>query len=230
MEFFKNALLPERKAKVIISSCEIGNIKGYVLNTYDKSVNTHADLSICHLGKNRFVTPPCSFEYYKKKLPGADIIIGEYDPSGKYPFDASYCACVFGNYAVANEKITDPVLLKILKDEFDFISVNQGYAKCNICPVSENAVITEDEGIEKKLSSHIDVLLIKKGYVQLKGHPYGFIGGATGMIGKNTLYFNGELKNHPDREKIYEFLEKYSVKAKEGKGAICDVGSIISVS
>ena len=167
--------------------------------------------------------------YYKERIKNADIKEGTTELNRKYPFDAAYCAAVFGKVAVANEKITDPYLLSILKEEFNFINVSQGYAKCNICPVREDAVITEDVGIYKKLSDFMDVLLIDKGDIALPPYEYGFFGGSTGMIGKNRLFVNGDLKTHRDADKIYAFLEKYSVETVEREGKIYDVGSVISI-
>ena len=122
------------------------------------------------------------------------------------------------------------MLLDILKSEFTFINVKQGYSKCNICPVAENAVITEDAGIYKKLSGFMDVLLIEPGHVALQGYGYGFIGGAAGLIGDKKLYFNGRIDQLPDYERIMLFLEKHSVKAVTEDYPLTDIGSVIAVS
>ncbi len=230
MEFFQKPLIPDKNAKNIIASCEIGNIKPASVNAVDEKIRHHADISICHLGGKRFVTSKDTYEYYVRSLAGAEIICGESKVESPYPFDAAYCAAVFSGIAVANEAVTDKKLLEILKSEFVFVNVRQGYAKCNICPVAENAVITEDEGIYKALSRVADVLLIRPGYVALKGYKYGFIGGAAGLIGPGTLYFNGRLTDHPDCEKMLDFLAKYSVTPVFADKALTDVGSIIAVS
>lgn len=230
MMFFVKPLIPDRNAKNIISSCEKGNIKPVMIDALDEKIRHHADLTVCHLGGKRFVTASNAFEYYKNKLPEAEIIKGTTAVKSPYPYDAAYCAAIFSHFAVANEKITDPLLLDILKNEFQFIHVNQGYAKCNICPVSEKAVITEDEGIYKKLTDYTDVLLIKNGGVSLPGYGYGFIGGAAGLIDDGVIYFNGRISDHPEHEKIMLFLEKHSVKAVWRDVALTDCGSVIAVS
>lgn len=230
MDFFKNALIPDRDAKFIIASGEIGNINPVLLNEVEERVRHHADLSVCHLGGKRFVTADNAFEYYVNKLPGAELIRGKTALKSPYPYDAAYCAAVFSHFAVANEKITDKVLLDILKSEFTFINVKQGYAKCSICPVSENAVMTEDFGIYKKLSDFMDVLLLKAGKVRLPGYSYGFIGGAAGLIGNKKLWFNGRISDRDDYEKIMLFLEKYSVSALTGDYPLTDIGSVIAIA
>lgn len=229
-EFFKKALLPDRDANVFITSAEIdGAVKPFLPEKLAEGIRHHADLTICHLGGKRFVTALGTGEYYKERIKNADIKEGVTEVKSPYPLDAAYCAAVFGKFAVANEKITDPYLLSVLKEEFTFINVSQGYAKCNICPIRENAVITEDEGIYKKLSDYMDVLLIGKGDISLPPYEYGFFGGSTGMIGKDKLFVNGNIKTHRDADKIYAFLEKYSVKAIEREGKISDVGSVIAI-
>ncbi len=228
--FFKNALLPEEDARFFITSAEIdGAVKPFLPPLLSIGIRHHADLTLCHLGGNRFVTASGTSEYYKERIKNADIKEGVTEVKSPYPYDAAYCAAVFGKFAVANEKITDPYLLSVLKEEFTFINVSQGYAKCNICPIRENAVITEDAGIYKKLSDFMDVLLIEKGDIVLPPYEYGFFGGSTGMIGKNKLFVNGSLKTHRDADKIYAFLEKYSVEVIESEGKIKDVGSIIAI-
>ncbi len=230
IKFIEKPLIPEFKADCFITSADKeGAIKPYISPLLDKGIAHHADLSICHIGKDRFVTSNESFEYYENVLPDAKLIRGEAKIKSPYPYDAAYCAAVFGSFAVGNEKILDKVLISILKEEFTFINVSQGYAKCNICPIGENAAITEDIGIYNELKKYIDVLLIEKGGIALPPYNYGFFGGSTGLIDKNTLFINGTLENHPSKHKIYEFLEKYSVRTVEKEGPIFDVGSVIPI-
>ena len=231
MNFLEKPMLPDREVTLFLTSADMKNkIEVPRVLSLDEAIRHHGDLSLCYVGNKRFVTPPDTFAYYKEKLVGADLIMGSSKLKSPYPYDASYCAAVFGKFAIANEKVTDSTLLKILKEEFTFIDVRQGYAKCNICPISENAIITEDVGIAKAVSPYMDVLLITPGYVKLKGYKNGFIGGATGMADKDLLYVEGELKSHVDANKIYAFLEKYNVKTIEKEGELTDVGSIIPLA
>ena len=46
---------------------------------------------------------------------------------------------------------------------YEIINVKQGYAKCSICVVSDNAIITADKGIAKAaIQNRIDVLEITR--------------------------------------------------------------------
>lgn len=94
----------------------------------------------------------------------------------------------------------------------DKIIVNQGYTRCSTIVIKENAFITEDEGIYNTLiSSNKDRLLLTKGFVQLKGYDYGFIGGASVMLKNSVLFFNGDILDHPDKNKIIDFLKKHEI-------------------
>ena len=74
----------------------------------------------------------------------------------------------------------------------------------------------------------IDVLLISPGYIDLPGLDYGFIGGASGLIGKNKLFFTGRLNAHPDYNRIVDFLQKNKSKPIfSNREQPIDLGSIL---
>ena len=95
------------------------------------------------------------------------------------------------------------------------MDVKHGYAKCSICSVGENAIITADPSIAKTAKKNgIDVLKTEASHTRLDGYDCGFIGGASGDDGEN-IYFCGNLEKHPDGEKIKEFCKKH------GRGVVC---------
>lgn len=92
------------------------------------------------------------------------------------------------------------------------VFARQGYARCSVCKLTENAIITADTGIADAAHQNgIDVLTIREGYILLKGCDYGFIGGAS-FTYENTVYFFGRVEDHPDFEKMSNFAKKHSVK------------------
>ena len=95
----------------------------------------------------------------------------------------------------------------------------------------QNAAITADEGIYKKLINNgIDTLKIQSGSIQLDTMSYGFIGGCCGLIGKNLLAVNGNLNLHPQSREIINFCEKHNVNIVElSKNNLYDIGSIIAI-
>lgn len=152
----------------------------------------------------------------------------------RYPGDVPLNAARVGGRLVCNAEYTAPELLEAArKMELEIIDVRQGYARCSLCIVSENAVITADEGLANTLQkAGLDVLKIIPGCIRLPGYGYGFIGGCCGKLDASTMAFAGDVLTHPDGKKILAFLEACGVKAcnllEEGE-KLLDVGSILPV-
>lgn len=195
-------------------------------------VNTHPDIQIHFLNNSLAVCCPELYNYYRQKLPNIiELKSGKSKVGGGYPNDAAYNAALVGKNLVCNTKYIDKIIIDYYKKiGYNIINVNQGYTKCNICPVSNNAVITEDAGIASELRKYkIDVCQINHGEVSLKNFPYGFIGGATGNIPDNKIGFFGDIKRHSNYAQIKDFISKYN------KEIVClsdciisDFGSIIA--
>ena len=158
------------------------------------------------------------------------IISGKKQVREKYPGNIGYNAIVLGDTFIHNLKYTDPAVLgEVEKRKLHKINIKQGYSKCSILPVADDAIITSDKGIFKTLSSYgIKVLLIREGGIELKDKPYGFIGGASGSVEGDILFF-GDVSKHHDFSRIKNFIEF------NGKKVIYfddlpleDIGSIIT--
>ena len=240
MKFLKTPNLPDRRIKGVIIDCRtdeetiksfkklgIEMILSYRSENLHPAVCSHPDMTIIHLGGNKFVCAPDAYEYYKSVLPDAEIIKGMVGLKPEYPYDVPYNITLLGNFVFMN---TATEQAKVFKGE-KIINVRQGYTKCSICIVNENAIITADAGIYKAaVENGIDALLISPGHIELPGMNYGFIGGATGLIAQNILTVNGEINTHPDGDKIAEFCESHGVKIIPLKrGAIRDIGSVLPV-
>lgn len=131
--------------------------------------------------------------------------------SNKYPDNIFLNGLSLGNYFIHNIKYTDPLLLSELTNKV-FINVKQGYTKCSILPVRDNAVITSDIGINNVLKNYnFDVLLVPPGDIILPGLDYGFIGGVGGMISENTMAFFGNISKYKYGDTVKKFLSKYDV-------------------
>ncbi len=214
-----------------LKSIGIEPVFAYNTDNVSTYISHHADITIVHLGKNKFICSPDSYSYYKNVLTGADLICGSRNLDKTYPNDVFYNITVLKDFIFAHSnqieiiKMNDPMPQKIL-------NVNQGYTKCNICIVSDNAIITSDKSIyNEALKNGIDVLLIKSGEIELEGYDYGFIGGATGKASRDTLLINGELITHSDGDNIKAFCKNYGVYLYElKKGNIYDIGSILPIS
>lgn len=133
--------------------------------------------------------------------------------------------CLIGKIDFIAKEVVEYCNIK----NFKLINVNQGYTKCSTCVVNNNSIITEDESISNVLQrNNFDVLKIRKGFVHLEGAEYGFIGGASGLISNDTLFFTGDITKHPDYEKINKFCLERNIKISyiENK-TLEDIGGII---
>ncbi|KDR95543.1 hypothetical protein SAMN02745945_01390 [Peptoclostridium litorale DSM 5388] len=245
MKFVEKPFVPDKKVKLalvdprmphemkcFLNDRGIETIDGFNSKMTYEAISGHPDISFCHVGGSKAVASPESFEYYKKELSrhGFEVVRGQKSPGIKYPGNICYNAAIIGSLVIHKLSHTDTVLLDELEcNGIKKINVKQGYSKCSICIVGENAIITADSNIhEVALQNGVGSLLIRAGGVVLDGFEYGFIGGSSGLISENEIFFAGDIANHPNYASIMEFLHK------NGKDAVCmngrellDVGSII---
>jgi hypothetical protein len=157
-------------------------------------------------------------------------IISKNSLSNTYPHDIILNSFISGNYFIHNLKFSDENLLKSqnLKTK---INVSQGYTKCSILPVRDNALITSDKGIFEALKDYdFDVLLLPPGDILLPSLNYGFIGGTGGMISNDRMAFFGDLDNYKWGDEIKNFLYKYDVSPVAlRKGKLIDRGSLLTL-
>ena len=200
------------------------------VKTLHPSICGHTDMMIHHIENKRFVVAAECYDYFSSILDDAVLIKGADGLAEDYPKDILYNCAVCGDFVICNTACTAiEILSEYRRLKKKILNVKQGYSKCSICMVNENAIITADEGIARVCKNNgIDVLKINPGNIELPGMNYGFIGGATGLIDKNILAVNGELKTHPNGDAIRAFCKNYSVDVYElKKGSIADIGSIL---
>ena len=240
MNFFENPNLPDRPAKGMIvdrradtetlDSLKVLGIEpilSYKSRNLCPAVCSHPDMTILHMGENKFICAPDAWEYYNNLLPDARMIRGEIELSPEYPRDITYNIAVVGGYAFLNLKTSQARINTGRRT----INVRQGYAKCGTCVVGEKAIITADTGIcAAARENGLDALLIEPGHIELPGMNYGFIGGASGLIAPHSLAVNGELDTHPNGGEIVNFCRKHDVEIVELKhGSIYDIGSLLPI-
>lgn len=243
---YRNPFIPQKKPNIAIvdgrTSKEINdNLSKYgvkIIKTckceelYD-SISYHPDIVLHPINHKTVIVAPNVYDYYNDVLPfyGVKVIEGEKKLSRNYPENIAYNVARISRYAVHNTNYTDEKLkFYIEREGIEFINVNQGYSKCSLAIVGEDACITSDPSIFKELEKNsIDVLLIEEGFIELPGLNYGFIGGATGMISKDELLISGTIIEHPSLRKINDFLKKYKIKSVYlSNNRIIDIGSIIT--
>lgn len=200
------------------------------VNTKDKGINSHPDLQIHFIDDNTAVTAPQVYEHYKKILPKTvNIKKGISEIGFTYPQNCAYNIVRLGKTVICNSLCAERTILDFYTEVgYRIINVKQGYAKCNVCPISDNAFITEDRGIYKTVknaNTNIEIYLINPGSVRLDGFEYGFIGGASGLCGNGVIFCGNSLSN----AEIAEILDKKGINAITlSDGEMYDYGSIIS--
>ena len=162
-----------------------------------------------------------------------ELIFPEMQQGKKYPKDAGLNICICGKYFFFNPKSAEKSIVEYLTIDEGKISIpiKQGYSKCSICVVNENAIITSDIGIHKRaVEAGLDSLLIGPGYIELPGYDYGFIGGASFKLSDHELAFTGSLDEHPDKGRIFEFLSLHNINPVYiTEISAFDIGSCIQI-
>ena len=205
-------------------------IDSLCLKNVQPGISHHPDMQLVN-SYNGWVCAPEAYSYYKPYFDDAGLVLvkGKTNLQHDYPFDIAYNIASTENIAIHNFKYTDQAFLNL--SEQKHINVSQGYAKCSICIVSDNAFITSDEGIYKVLINNgADVLKVSDDKIILPGYDHGFIGGACGLVEKNLLAFCGDVKKHNQYREIEEFCLKYNVEILSlSEEELTDFGTIVSL-
>ncbi|MBR5538755.1 MAG: hypothetical protein IKU61_02530 [Clostridia bacterium] len=131
----------------------------------------------------------------------------------RYPYDVIFNGFEIGGNLVCNENSFSKAVLQFATDNgMRVINVNQGYAKCSTLVLGNKGVITADRSIAKALEGVCKVLLIEAGGILLPPYNFGFIGGASFIIGK-TVYFFGNICNHRNCDMILNFISECGFNA-----------------
>ena len=244
-KFLFNSNLPQNNVSEVIAGIDDLALKEelirYGINTIETIqkpllepyVSNHADVLVHYLGNGKIMVDS-SQKKIISSLKKIHFQIQEIDNvSSPYPNDCILNCCDIGDYIICNKDITHSAILdNAIKNHKQIINVKQGYAKCSICILKKNVIITDDDSIYKAVLKYknISVLRINKGSIRLKNCDYGFIGGCGGLIGKDKIFFNGDITKHSDYNEINKFLEHnniqcYSIQNKP----LTDIGSIIPI-
>ena len=192
----------------------------------------HSDIMVHKLCDDAIVAEPTVADYFKDKMPGIEVIKGETILKDKYPYDIAYNAARIGNNIVCNKNFTDAKIIEFAnKNNINLLNTKQGYSKCSICVVSDEAVITSDKNIQSVLNkNNVDVLMVDDSKIKLKNFDHGFIGGATGLLNENTLAVNGNIELHTNYKEIIAFAKKHGVEVISlNNDEIIDIGTIITL-
>jgi hypothetical protein len=231
-------LIDCRTDKNIIKSIEKHGIEAVLIPQCEDlpyPVSAHPDMLCHHLEGRKIIVYKKTIDLIGLKLEklGFEVLQSDYILKPFYPYDCALNTARLSDKIIFNPKIIDDkIKLYIEEKGLRKIKINQGYAKCSICIVKDNSIITSDIGIAQAASRKgVDVLLIHKGYIHLSDYNYGFIGGTSGKIAENKLCFAGNIKLHPDYDIIKDFLHKNEViPLSLSNDMLNDIGSILPLT
>ncbi len=212
-----------------LKDMNIKTIKIPVHPLLPKPINSHADLQILHLGNNNIFSQNEHLFLGEFEAKFKNRLINE--PIGnQYPHDVRLNCAIVGNKIICNKHTIAHEILEFAEtNDLTIIDVKQGYSRCSICIVNENAILTDDESIFRAAGKFFnDAQFISKGSISLKGYNYGFIGGCCGKIDKDKIAFNGAIESHKDYKKILDFLNRNAVECVElHNDKLYDIGGIL---
>lgn len=182
---------------------------------------------ICH--RNYLDSNPDIFERIRAE--GYNITSSDEKISNEYPHDILFNALQISDTIFCKQNSISHLIMNLAcRKNLKISDVKQGYSKCSVCVVGENAAITSDPSLYRAMkSSGIDVLFISSGNITLSGYDTGFIGGCSGQYGK-CVYFSGNILLHPDGRKIVDFCAKHAkTSVSLSNEPLTDIGSIFFI-
>ncbi len=219
--------------------CFVNEIKKYGhcvissdrIQIFPKPEQNHADMQLLPINDRFFILNEC--KSLSKKLHPEKLMFCSRKAGKKYPENILLNFLYLNNTLYGKISAIDNNLLSYCNsNNIKTVNINQGYARCSALIVNNNAVVTSDISIANTLKANgVEVLLISPGHIVLDGYDYGFIGGASGKINKDTIVFFGNLKNHPDYDKIENFCHEYGVSIKIlcNNIPLTDVGGMVQI-
>ena len=179
-------------------------IKTNPVNAFYEAERKHADMQILPIGGK-------IIELRETEYGFKNPVKCEKCAEQKYPGNVLLNCLLLNNKLYGKLSAADPSVMKICASlGIKTVNVNQGYTRCSTLIIGNKAAITSDNGIKTALESDgAEVLLIQPGNIVLDGFDYGFIGGAGVSYNGKTFFF-GNIKNHPDYERIRAFCNKYN--------------------
>ena len=193
--------------------------------TYN-SISSHPDIFFFQKDDALIYAPNAPKRIIKElKKRNIKLIEGKKEVGKKYPETVPYNAIGIGNLLIHNLKHTDETILSSYKNH---INVNQGYTRCNLLALNENAFITSDVAVGTRLATsvHYSVLYIDPKQIKLEGQKNGFFPGCCG-VWKNNLIVCGSTKNLKEKAELDKFLKENNFNLIElYDGELIDVGSV----
>lgn len=148
----------------------------------------------------------------------------------RYPDDCVMNAIRIGsNLYCKSDSVSRAIIDLAERRGYEIIHTKQGYPACSTLSFG-NSAITSDPGLADIMAKNsVKVTLITPGGISLPPYEYGFIGGASGVVG-SKVYFFGDVTTHPDSDIIIKAIksEGYTPVSLSDEDLI-DLGGIITL-
>ncbi|MBO5853845.1 MAG: radical SAM protein [Bacteroidales bacterium] len=206
-----------------------------------KSISAHPDIFFFQTEDGLIYAPNAPKRIVKElKKRKIKLTEGKKEVGKKYPETVPYNAVGIGDTLIHNLKHTDSTILSLYPNH---IHVNQGYTRCNLVALNENAFITSMEDYkttrlhdykevaetQRHRDAEFKVFYIDPKQIKLEGHDHGFFPGCCG-VWKNNLIVCGSTKYLKEKEELDRFLKDNNFNLIElYDGELVDVGSVFLV-
>ncbi len=182
-------------------------------NRLPTPINHHPDMLFFNPPKKPLTALSRSYHavnlHFFHSINTESLILDDIPLGSEYPNDIAFDAIGMGDTLYCLEAHTSTEVKRLFPK---IVNVRQGYAACSTLILNESTAITADKSIASALiNDGITVHMISPDGIALPGYGCGFIGGASAVI-KDTAIFFGNLKNHPDGERIAEICHAVGIK------------------
>ncbi len=228
-----SVIMSDKYPDFITAIEEIGHsvIKSDTIDIFHTPEQKHADMQVLQINNEIFILNECNI--LKEKLKNKSLHLCSKNAGKSYPQNILLNFLYLNNTLYGKMSAIDDNLLGYCElNNIKTVNVNQGYSRCSVLVINDNAVITSDVSLKNALEENgVEVLHILSGNIVLDGFDYGFIGGASGKIDNDTILFFGNVKNHPDYNRIKDFCFKYkkNIKILCEYLPLTDIGGIVEI-
>ena len=215
-----------KDSKNFLLSLGFDLIETIELSFIQNSTSTHPDMQFFLFGNKKALIYSETYDYYRNNLPDFTFVAVD-SFGGQYPHD-----CLLNIARVGESDFLTKFQFDNLNHTIELLNpvfTNQGYSKCSICILNNNAILTGDSGIYKiAKKKHLNCYFLNDNEISLKGYKNGFWGGCSGILGDNSLYFNGNIELLSCYNELVSILKKENIEPIYHKDVcLCDNGSIL---
>ncbi len=172
-------------------------------------------------------------KYLPSDVPKNLFIESESELTDLYPFDSLFNNFKIGKCFVCGKSADYNLKAWCKYDGVHILYVPQNYAKCCTILLNEDAVITCDQLIGRRLREHgYDVLTLPDtSDILLRGYSSGMLGGCAFKLSEDTLAFTGDINQYKYRNEIVDFCDNYNIDVFSlSSKPLYDYGGILPIT